>query len=263
MVMRPIVFSLIAALGSLVSQLPAQNPVTLRSADTRIELEAGPHGPRVASLQAMGKPAWTGEDGDPLIDHVEVDGRSLPIQWKLNPAAGIREDKKVVFVYECASPKLRLTWKWQVRASNGPIEHQVSLDNLSGSELWIPLQQSLRLGWHFDSGQKLRQFYVEKGADTPSAEGAHRVLVGDGYQWGGYSSTYAHPHEKEPREIIPWFLVERPESRDGWYLGIEFSGRTALTLTRNLDKIHATAGLNPEPGGAFRTRLRAGESFDA
>ncbi len=49
--------------------------------------------------------------------------------------------------------------------------------------------------------------------------------------------------------------------RDGWYVGIEFSGRTHLTLARKGDSLHGEVGLNPNPG-PFLTRLKPGETFE-
>jgi alpha-galactosidase len=54
---------------------------------------------------------------------------------------------------------------------------------------------------------------------------------------------------------------ESAGTESGWYVGVEFSGRTRLELERNGDSVRAVAGLNPDPG-PFRTRLRAGESFE-
>ena len=49
----------------------------------------------------------------------------------------------------------------------------------------------------------------------------------------GPSSTYAHAGNDVPREMIPYLLVERDDSEEqGWYAGIEFSGRTRITLRR-------------------------------
>ena len=44
-------------------------------------------------------------------------------------------------------------------------------------------------------------------------------------------------------------------------MGIEFSGRTRITVRRNGDSLEGTAGLNPEPS-PVRTLLKAGESFE-
>ena len=45
-----------------------------------------------------------------------------------------------------------------------------------------------------------------------------------------------------PREIIPWSLVESKDAaQTGWYAGIEFSGRTRISITREKDSLHAVA----------------------
>jgi alpha-galactosidase len=85
--------------------------------------------------------------------------------------------------------------------------------------------------------------------------------VNDGYDWRGTSSTFAHPRAGEPREIIPYFFVRKAgTATGGWYAGMEFSGRIAMTLQRRGDALSGSAGLDPE-FGPFRTRLAPGESF--
>jgi alpha-galactosidase len=108
---------------------------------------------------------------------------------------------------------------------------------------------------------------VEKGAESPSPQGTHLETVSDGFRWTGRSSTYAHPVEGEGREIIPIEFVyaqagAKEELQAGWYAGIEFSGRVRLTLQREGDVLRSVLGLNGE-AGEFRTRLAAGESFEA
>ncbi len=73
------------------------------------------------------------------------------------------------------------------------------------------------------------------------------------YKWIGESSTYAHPSAGQAREIIPWLLVERPEGdQRGWYLGIEFSGRTRISLERDGNSVRGRGGLNPRPAPSER-----------
>ena len=112
------------------------------------------------------------------------------------------------------------------------MEHRITVKNLSNQELWLPLIDSLRLQWAITK-ESLQHFYVEKGADTPSAHGTHLDSVSDGYHWIGKSSTYAFPTPGEEREIIPAefvFNAEHPQT--GWFAGIEFSGRTRISLER-------------------------------
>ena len=87
-------------------------------------------------------------------------------------------------------------------------------------------------------------------------------MLADGYKWTGTSSTYGDLRESEPREIIPWSLVERKDAaQTGWYAGIEFSGRTRISMAREKDSLQVAIGLNPDPS-PFRTRLTPGEVFE-
>lgn len=204
---------------------------------------------------------WTNETTELLPASVQVNGADVPLTWQLHPQLGHADPRKVVFVYESMEPHLRLCWEWEARADFGPVEHRITIENLSGREIWLPMVDSLRLAWRTAPTRQLRNFYVEKGADTPSAAGTHLESVGEGYRWTGESSTYAHPVPGRPREIIPAEIVYRADgTQSGWYAGIEFRGRTRISLERNGQSVKSTLGLNPEPG-PFRTRMDPGGSF--
>jgi len=235
---------------------------TVATSDTSLRLEATDGGPRLTELRTKDKTVWTNRATEKLIDSAEIEGKRVSVRWELNQEASKSEARRVTFVYECAAPKLRLTWEWEARASYGPIEHRMRIENLDAREVWLPFVDSVSLDWKLEPGAALRQVYIEKGEGKPSAEGTHVVTPGEGYRWEGFSSTYAHPEEGEAREIIPWTLVERIGGREsGWYVGIEFSGRTRVELERKGDSLLGKAGLNPNPG-PFRTRVKAGESFE-
>ncbi len=239
-----------------------QMAASIRTQQTLLELQAGVAGPRVVGLKSAGGKSWVGDAPDVLINTAEIDGRPAAVKWTLNKAASQTGPQAVVFVYDSVSPKLRLTWEWKAPAATGPIEHTIRIVNLESRPLWIPLQDSFQFHWRVDGSTALEEFYVEKGADKPSPEGTHRVPFPTGSHWIGTSSTYAHPPKGQPREIIPWFAVESAEgSRSGWYAGLEFSGRTRLTLERDAASLHGAIGLNPDPA-PFRTRLNPGETFD-
>src|SRR6185437_14597532 len=109
----------------------------------------------------------------------------------------------------------------------GPLEHTIVLENHSEDTVWLPLQASLRFDWATAQGLRLNRFWVEKGADTPSAAGVHLDELRAGEHWQGTSSTYARPLPEQPREMIPYVLVTEPDgAQRGWFVGIEFSGRT-------------------------------------
>jgi len=240
--------------------------VVLRTSDTMVELQAGDQAPSLIRLAEMqtGKPVyqWVNASTDALPASADVDGVAIKVTWKLVPDAEYADSKRIEFVYESAELHMKLHWIWEARAAFGALEHRVLIENLSGRELWLPMVDSLSVAWKTAPGVQIREFHVEKGADTPSKEGTHLSVVVDRYTWTGRSGTYAHPATGEAREIIPGeFVYADDATQAGWFAGIEFSGRTRVHLERHGDKLSSVLGLDPEPG-PFRTRLEAGGSFE-
>jgi Melibiase/Glycosyl hydrolase family 36 C-terminal domain len=248
------------------SIVAAQITASLETADTQLQFEAGANAPKLSTLR-HGQAVWTNRASEDLIASAELGGKLIPVYWSFNASESRVEKKLVRFVYDSTSPHLRLVWEWEVRSERGlsepgPIEHQIRIENREAGEIWLPLQESFAFDWQIAQDDKLEQFYVEKGADTPSDAGTHRVPVKDEYAWEGKSSTYAQPRPGEAREIIPYFMVSRDDAaRSGWYVGIEFSGRVRLTLARKGGSLSGKVGLNPNPG-PFRMRLGPGATFE-
>ena len=248
--------------GSHAQPHPSLRSVTLATSDTQIELSAETAAPRLVKLSGAGLPAWRNVEQATLPAYVERQGSRVPLHWQFEAGRSTADAHHAVFVYESSHPHLRLLWAWTARAAFGPMEHTITVVNLSEEELWLPMVDSLRLGWQTVAGAQIRNFYVEKGAWSPSPQGTHLEKVDDGYHWTGASSTYARPLPGLPREIIPAEDVYTDAApQQGWYAGIEFSGRTHITLERNADRLRTVLGLNPDPG-PFRTRLTPGGSFE-
>jgi Melibiase len=248
-------WSLLPAMAS------AQIVASLSTVETELRFQAGPNAPRLVALE-HGVLMWKNNADEMLIPSVVIAGQGVPLEWRLNRADSRADERLVSFVYDAAPTRLRVIWEWKVRSSHGPIEHQIRIENRDSSETWLPLQNSFVFDWQVPVKGKFRHFYVEKGSDTPSAVGTHIVPIADGYEWEGTSSTYAHPRPGEAREIIPYFLVQSTGgAQSGWYVGIEFSGRTHLTVARKGEFLRGEVGLNPNPG-PFRTRLQPGEIFE-
>lgn len=245
-----------------VDRAVCQTTARIRTEQTLLELQAQPSSPQLVSLGIGGEKIWINDVPERLIDSLEIEGRSAKLDWKWNREASRIDGHEIAFVYESASPKLRLTWEWKARASTGPIEHTIHIENLEAKEFWIPLQDSFQFKWRVDNKVQLKHFYVEKGAGSPSAVGTHETALPVSYRWNGTSSTYAHSGKNEAREIIPWFAVQSTQaSQSGWYVGLEFSGRTRLSLERDPTSLRGVVGLNPD-AGPFRTRLKPHGAFD-
>jgi hypothetical protein len=235
---------------------------SIRTGDVTLRLLAGKHGPRLVSAMGSDRKLWRNIMPEPPPATVEVDGTGVAVEWSLVARASVTDRDEVDFVYECPQPHLRLHWRWIARAHFGPIEHRISIENLSSQEVWLPLVDSMRVAWQIPKSSDLKHFSVEKGADTPSAHGTHLATISEGYRWIGRSSTYAHPVAGEDREIIPIeFIYSSQGMQGGWFAGIEFSGRTRIALRHDGDTLQTTLGLNADPA-MFRTRLSAGGSFE-
>jgi len=249
------------AAGAAAGGCFAQDVAILKTSDTAIELRADGSVPTMVAVSDTNRNRWVNRSAEALIPFVESAGKRTAIQWIQNRSASRALSSRIDFVYESQTPHLRLTWTWLAREPFGPIEHEIVIENLDSQEFWIPLQDSFRFDFRVSPDEPLEHFFVEKGESAPSNTGAHRERVTNGYTWAGESSTYASPAPGEAREIIPWMLLEQPrEPNAGLYVGIEFSGRTRLTLSRNGDSVGGVVGLNPSPG-PFLTRLAPGEVF--
>ncbi len=246
---------------SVSTSAAAAQSISFGNRDTRLTLRADASAPRILELAAPAGAAWDGAAAQTLIDQATVDGVTTDLHWHFDSAASRMQGKVLTFVYTSHNPELKLSWEWQARSQHGPLEHTIRIENRSGREIWIPLQDSLSFDWKTPANQSLQQLWIDKGAGKAPPIGTHLVSIGDGYRWLGESSTFAHPRADEPREIIPYFLVQPADAAaSGWYLGVEFSGRIALSLQRHGDVLEGRVGLNPQPG-PFRTRLASGESF--
>ena len=185
-----------------------QTKARLQTSETDVSFEERSASPLIISLAVPGQKQWTNRSSEVLIPFVEIAGKQVPCSWTYNREASQIDERRVAFIYDSASPHLRLTWEWRAPQTYGPIEHQIRIQNLESSEIWIPMQDSLAFDWQIDPQASLERLYVEKGANTPSAVGTHHVLISDGYRWTGTSSAYGDLGD-EPREIIPWSLVQR------------------------------------------------------
>lgn len=255
-----VVFNTVLLFAAVVA-FAGDTRATLQTSDTVLELAAGQDAPRLLSV-SNGRHKFINSVPEALIDRVEIAGRWCPLKWELVPEATQHDTHRVVFAYESQLPHLRLTWEWEARSGFGAIEHQIRIENLDSTEMWLPLQDSFQFSFTSPGTETLEHSYVDKGAGKPSGVGTHDDPIPIGYRWVGTSSTYAHPKANEPREIIPWFLVEETGSpKNGWYVGVEFSGRLQLALERDQRHLKGTVGLNPN-SSPFRTRLDPGEAFE-
>lgn len=260
----PALLLLLGVLAALRCGLADAAPAaraTIANADTVLTVEAGTQSPRIVALTLRGANTWLNQADETLPDHLDIGGAKLPLGWHLQRSACHFGTRLLELVYVSDAPRLRLVWQWRARSGHGPLEHTIRIQNLGDEPVWLPLVPSFRFNWQVDDQMKLQRFWVEKGADIPSSEGTHADALHDGDSWEGTSSSYARPRAGQSREMIPYLLVHEADAdQRGWYLGIEFSGRTHITLQRLGNSLVGEAGLNPTPG-PYRTRLLPQQAF--
>lgn len=255
-------FASLLAIGLIPVFAHAQLRATLSTSDVAVDLKAGAEAPQLLGLRPASGPPWVNTVSERLPTSIERGRERIPLEWRLMPQLSSVRPDRVTFVYESRQPHLRLTWEWRARARFGPLEHRIIIDNLSGGEYWLTPMDSLQLQLLTPPQTQLAHFYVEKGGGQPTADGTHEVSVSEGYRWTGWSTTFSHPVPGRPREIIPYEAVFQPRKHGrGWYAGIEFSGRTRLTLRRTGDRLSSILGLDPDPGPVV-TRLAPQGKFE-
>src|SRR6185437_876707 len=122
-------------------------PIRFGNEDTKIIVTAGSTAPRIVELRHGRIAPWVGATDAELIATATVDHAERTLAWRFDAAGTYLTRYKLVLVYETPEPHLRLSWVWQVGAQKGPLEHTISIENLSGHEVWLPRQPSLRFAW--------------------------------------------------------------------------------------------------------------------
>ncbi|MGH9456001.1 MAG: hypothetical protein ACRD2O_18770, partial [Terriglobia bacterium] len=118
----------------------ADNTFKLCITDTILTLSAGAQSPSVLSLATPMGASWKSQQPQQLIGKVQIDGKWVPVRWKLESLNRSQAGNAVTATYVCIQPHLRLSWKWQARAPSGPLEHTIRIQNLENQAVVLPLQ---------------------------------------------------------------------------------------------------------------------------
>src|SRR5579871_6902701 len=124
--LRPALTTLVVSLfaGGASGWATATSGAGVSTSDIHIELSASGPQPHVVWISRKGGFTLRNRTAEILPASVEIDGVEAPVTWQHKPELDTIEPSHTVFVYESASPHLRLRWEWQARAPFGPIEHR-------------------------------------------------------------------------------------------------------------------------------------------
>jgi hypothetical protein len=84
----------------------AQTTAGLETSDTRIQLQAGPHAPKLSTLQ-HGSTIWTNRALEAPMANVELSGQNIPVEWNFNAAESRSKKTKSALLTDSSSPNLR------------------------------------------------------------------------------------------------------------------------------------------------------------
>jgi len=240
---------------------------TLATADTSVQIEAQDRTLKLLALKSV-RSGWNWTTGNelPLVRTAEVNGRTQALNWIFKRHSSSKGKKgevtQEIFVFENANPALELKSIWTAYSGPGPVEHQIAISNKSDIAVMLPLQPSIVFDARGPTGP-LENVWVEKGAGKPGVIGTHRTKVEKKFFASLISSPYCQ--DQEPRDAIPWTAIQDVTSQQGWYAGIEFSGRVQMTLRASADGASANgvqAELGLDAREPFQTRLLPGETFE-
>jgi Melibiase/Glycosyl hydrolase family 36 C-terminal domain len=261
--MDPIRYLAIGTILFLTPGARAAEPadVKLSTADTAIIIRVIDAHPAITSLACKANGFdWVAGDSHaipiPLIEKVQIGGHEAAIRWKFTSGA------PGVLKFTCDEPALQLDSIWSAADGPGPVEHRLVITNHSKQTIELPVQPSLELKITAPISHDLEQWWVDKGAGTPTPDGTHRKVIVP----GGENLLRCWPSGRDkPRDPIPWTSVQDVEGRQGWYAGVEYTARVQLGLKRDADDgaLHVSIGLQSDDKLPYITRLSPGERFEA
>ena len=233
---------------------PSNGFTSIHTQDTEVALEARNTGVRVAHLAAP-SPTPAGrtvsEYGDstetPFIDHVQIGGKTVPVHWRAVPPEQSNGAERIQSLrFTSDNPRLDLISIWEADDGPGPVEHHVRIINRGAQAVLVPRQSSLALSVPARDGAS-ECWWVEKGGGTPTPVGVHRQTIGPDFSLKLKSGPLA---ANEPRDPIPFVAFRDTQTNDGWYAGVEFSGRVMMQIKARQgtdgQTIDADFGLEPE-----------------
>lgn len=258
---------LIAATGIGADRPANKAEAVVATGDTELRVEAGDDTLRLLGLRSL--PAgtdWTAGSASaapvPLIPSIEMDGRTLPVRWRLVEQHTEPKEHETIFRFVCLRPALELRSIWRAHPGPGPVEHTILIANREAQEILLPLQPTLAFSFVAAPGRTLEQWWVERGGSRPSDVGTHHDRILPGLCSSLVSTPYGGP--------IPWLSVQDVEDYRGWYAGIEFSGFVRMVLQAGRAEateactVKTVLGLGKSDAEdlSYRTRLAAGTIFE-
>ena len=196
-----------------------------------------------------------------LLPAVEQNGATISTMWRYKTASYDAGSGKLVLRFANVAPALELESIWQARPGRGPVEHWLTITNLSNAPVTLGHQDSLVIDHiAIPEHDSMDAWWIKRGGGNATNEG------------GTYARSVGNTDEtltSDPTDgasPVPWLAMQVGDSR-GLYVGWEFSGigRIHFHASPASGSSHATkpAELKIETGNApaFKTDVMPGEKF--
>jgi alpha-galactosidase len=185
-----------------------------------------------------------------LMENIWLDERAIPLAWRLERVQPAGAEGRLTFCFSNAEPRLALRSIWRARPGHGPVEHWVEIENRSGHEITLSLQDSLALG-RLRTGGTATAHWIKRGGGNADTEGGTFVDT----VTNGYALTL-DSNPTDGASPVPWLAIQAEAGR-GLYVGWEFSGLGGIRTTANDGQIEIHVGNHAD----FKTGLQQGEVF--
>ena len=183
-------------------------------------------------------------------------GTEFPVKWKFEGGSRDSASGQLVLRFSSSAPALELRSIWQARPGHGPIEHWLTIANMSNAPITMGHQDSLVLGHlALPADNSMDAWWIKRGAGNATTEGGTLVQ-----SVGQNSDLTLTSDPTDGASPVPWLALQVGTLR-GLYVGWEFSG---------VGRIHFHSSPSPDSGQLqievgnvpeFKTDVAAGETF--
>jgi alpha-galactosidase len=188
----------------------------------------------------------------PLMAKVWQGQRELQTDWRFQNGVLDKSSGTLTLTFTNTMPRLDLRSHWRARPGHGPIEHWITIENLSGERVTVSQQESLALP-DLRPGEAASFWWIKRGGSNASTEGGtftEPLAAGRDLELASNCDDGSSP--------VPWMAVQIGETR-GLYVGWEFSGlgRIHARVNDHADALAVAIGNHED----FKTDVESGETF--
>jgi alpha-galactosidase len=151
--------------------------------------------------------------------------------------------------------EIEIDLSWRLRPGVSPLESEYTIANRGETPTTVTRLATFSQLVEAEEIQTLH--YVQKGTALPGTLRVHERTLNEGES----ETLYCSPGEtRDQLDAVPWFLLDRGQSRGGLLFAWAFSAMGRFVITRAADTTIVSGGLQPD---RFRHDLLAGRTLQS